>query len=52
MADNNSANSHGAGEDVIDPAGPFLGWLSIGLLILMAVFSLVVIGAGASHGFQ
>ena len=45
MSDNQDF-SHGPGEDVIDPAAPFIGWLALGLLGLMAVFALVVLSAG------
>ena len=37
--------SHEPGEDVIDPAAPFIGWLAVGLLALMAVFAVVVLSA-------
>jgi hypothetical protein len=37
--------SHGPGEDVIDPAAPFIGWLALCLLALMAVFAVVVLSA-------
>jgi hypothetical protein len=30
----------------------FVGWLAIGLLALMVVFTFVVIGAGATTGFS
>jgi hypothetical protein len=45
MADNQDF-SHGEGEDVIDPAAPFIGYLAIGLLALMAVFAIFVLSAG------
>ena len=32
--------------------GIFIGWLAIGLLAVMALFMIVVIGSGASAGFQ
>lgn len=41
-----SDSGHGPGEDVIDPAGPFLGWLAVGLVVLMAVFVTVLAMAG------
>lgn len=41
-----SDSTHGPGEDVIDPAGPFLGWVAIGLLVLMAAFVAVLAIAG------
>jgi hypothetical protein len=31
--------------------GVFLGWLAIGLLGLMAAFTILVIASGASQGF-
>ncbi len=48
----NNDNPHGPGEDVIDPATPFLGYLGLGLIVLMAVFSGFVLYAAASHGFS
>lgn len=32
--------------------GIFIGWLALGLMGVMALFSLVVIGSGAIAGFQ
>jgi hypothetical protein len=49
MADENP-NTHGPGEDVIDPSAPFLGWLGLGLIGLMAVVVAFVLIAGASAG--
>ena len=45
MSDNQDF-SHGPGEDVIDPAAGFVGWLAIGLLVIMAVFVVFVLSAG------
>lgn len=50
MADNN-ANPHGPGEDVIDPAGPFIGILGLGLIALMAIATAFVLFAAATQGF-
>lgn len=30
----------------------FLGWVAIGLLVLMALFTLLVLGSAATHGFS
>ena len=43
--------THGPGEDVIDPAGPLLGWLGLGLIAVMARAVAFVRFAAASHGF-
>jgi len=32
--------------------GIFIGWLAVGLLVLMAAFTIAVISAGATHGFS
>ena len=32
--------------------GIFIGWLAIGLLVVMGLFTLLVIGSGAMMGFQ
>jgi hypothetical protein len=45
MSDNQDF-SHGPGEDVVDPAAGFIGWLSIALLAVMAVFVIFVLSAG------
>jgi hypothetical protein len=45
MADNID-NPHGPGEDVIDPAGPALGYLGIALLVVMLVFAAVMLSMG------
>jgi hypothetical protein len=48
-----SPDPHGDGTMGSEPSqGIFIGWLAIGLLVLMAVFTAVVIGAGANSGFQ
>ena len=49
MADNN-ANLHGPGDDVIDPAGPLLGWLGIVLLVLMLAVAAFLLSVGAYGG--
>jgi hypothetical protein len=40
--------------DHVDPPhqAVFLGWLAIGMMVLMAAFALLVIGSGAMYGFQ
>jgi hypothetical protein len=40
------------GESHASSQGIFIGWLAVGLLVLMGVFALTVIGAGATHGFS
>jgi hypothetical protein len=43
-----SPDPHGDGRMGAEPSqGIFIGWLAVGLLVLMAVFTLAVIGAGA-----
>jgi len=32
--------------------GIFIGWMAIGLLVVMGLFTLLVIGSGAMMGFQ
>jgi hypothetical protein len=49
MADNN-ANPHGPGEDVIDPAGPLLGWLGIVMLVVMLLVAAFILMAGSYGG--
>jgi hypothetical protein len=49
MADNN-ANPHGPGEDVIDPAGPLLGWLGIVLLVVMLLVAAFLLSVGGYGG--
>ena len=51
MATNND-NPHAPGEDVIDPGAPFLGWLGLGLIAFMAVFTAFVLIAASSQGFS
>jgi hypothetical protein len=40
-------NPIGPGEDVIDPGAPFLGWLAVGLIAFMAVFTVLVLTAAS-----
>jgi hypothetical protein len=48
-----SHDPHGDGTMGSEPTqGIFIGWLAVGLLVLMAVFTLAVVGAGATHGFS
>lgn len=48
-----STDPHGDGTMGSQPSqGIFIGWLAIGLLTLMAVFTIAVIGAGAMYGFS
>lgn len=48
-----SPDPHGDGNMGSRPTqGIFLGWLAVGLLALMAVFTLAVVGAGAMSGFH
>jgi hypothetical protein len=32
--------------------GIFIGWLALGLIVLMAAFTLLVLGSAASQGFH
>ena len=32
--------------------GVFIGWVALGLIILMAAFTLLVLGSAASQGFH
>jgi len=48
-----STDPHGDGTMGSKPSqGVFIGWLAIGLLAVMALFTIVVIGSGAMNGFQ
>jgi hypothetical protein len=48
-----SPDPHGDGTMGSKPSqGIFIGWLAVGLLVLMAVFTAVLIGAGVTHGFS
>jgi hypothetical protein len=48
-----SPDPHGDGTMGSKPSqGIFIGWLAVGLLVVMAIFTLAVIGAGATHGFK
>jgi hypothetical protein len=48
-----SPDQHADGSMGSKPSqGVFIGWLAIGLLVLMAVFAAGVIGAGWSMGFK
>jgi len=48
-----SHDPHGDGTMGSKPTqGIFIGWLAVGLLILMAIFTLTVISAGANYGFS
>ena len=48
-----SSDPHGSGEVGSRPSQAiFVGWLAIGLLALMLVFTLVVLGAAATTGFS
>lgn len=40
------------GESHASSQGIFIGWLAVGLLVLMGVFTLAVISAGAMYGFS
>jgi hypothetical protein len=44
--------THGPGEDVIDPSAGFVGWMAIGLLGFMGLFTAFVLIAAATHGFS
>lgn len=46
-----SHDPHGGGTP--EPTqGIFIGWLAVGLLVVMAIFTLTVISAGASYQFS
>ena len=48
-----SHDPHGDGTMGSKPSqGIFIGWLAVGLLVVMAIFTLAVISAGATHGFK
>jgi hypothetical protein len=48
-----SPDPHGDGTMGSKPSqGIFIGWLAVGLLVLMAAFTIAVISAGATHGFS
>ncbi|WP_176730310.1 hypothetical protein [Devosia insulae] len=48
-----SHDPHGDGTMGSAPTqGIFIGWLAVGLLVVMAIFTLVVIGAGARFDFS
>lgn len=48
-----SHDPHGDGTMGSEPTqGIFIGWLAVGLLVLMAIFTLAVISAGATHSFS
>lgn len=48
-----SPDPHGDGTMGSKPSqGIFIGWLAVGLLVLMAIFTVVLISAGATHGFS
>ena len=48
-----SHDPHGDGTMGSEPTqGIFIGWLAIGLLVVMAIFTLTVISAGAKYGFK
>lgn len=48
-----SHDPHGDGTMGSKPTqGIFIGWLAVGLLVLMAIFTLVLFTAGATHGFS
>lgn len=48
-----SHDRHGDGTMGSKPTqGIFIGWLAVGLLVLMAIFTLVLFTAGATHGFS
>jgi hypothetical protein len=48
-----SPDPHGDGTMGSEPTqGIFIGWLAVGLLVVMAIFTLVVISAGARFGFS
>lgn len=40
------------GESHASSQGIFIGWLAVGLLVLMALFTLLVVGSGAISGFK
>jgi hypothetical protein len=46
-----SHDPHGDGAS--EPTqGIFIGWLAVGLLVVMAIFTLTVISAGANYNFS
>ena len=48
-----SPDPHGDGTMGSEPSQAiFLGWIAIGLLVLMTAFTLFVVGAAAAHGFS
>ena len=48
-----SHDPHGDGTMGSEPTqGIFIGWLAVGLLVLMAVFTFLVLGSGAISGFR
>jgi hypothetical protein len=48
-----SHDPHGDGTMGSEPTqGVFIGWLAVGLLVVMAIFTLAVISAGATHSFS
>jgi len=48
-----SHDPHGDGTMGSEPTqGIFIGWLAVGLLVVMAIFTLTVISAGANYGFK
>lgn len=48
-----SHDTHGDGTTGSEPTqGVFIGWLAVGLLVVMAIFTLFVITAGARYGFS
>lgn len=48
-----SPDPHGEGTMGSRPSQAiFIGWLAVGLLVLMVLFTMLVIGAGAIYGFH
>jgi hypothetical protein len=48
-----SPDPHGDGTMGSKPSqGIFIGWLAVGLLVFMALFTLLVVGSGAITGFR
>jgi hypothetical protein len=48
-----SPDPHGDGTMGSKPTqGIFIGWLAVGLLVVMAIFTVTVISAGANYGFS
>ena len=48
-----SHDTHGDGTMGSEPTqGIFIGWLAVGLLVLMALFTILVVGSGAISGFK